>query len=42
MANKYKFESKEVVLNHLVVDIIREFVKSGYTAEHILGSFLDY
>lgn len=42
MANKYKFESKEVVLNHFVVDIIGEFVKSGYTAEHILGSFLDY
>ena len=42
MANKYKYESKEVAFNRLVVEIINKFVKSGHTAEHIWGSYLDH
>ena len=42
MPNKYCFECKPVTLSSSAQSQIDQFVRSGYTPEHILGSYLDF
>lgn len=42
MSSKYDFERKEIEFNKSVQSIVRQFAQSGYTPEHMMGSYLDY
>lgn len=42
MSSKYDFERKEIELNNSAQSIVRQFAQSGYTPEHMMGSYLDY
>ena len=42
MASKYLFENKKAQVKASVQFIIDQFLSGGYSAEHILGSYLDW